>query len=166
LRCQLNEERVVDCGARGQGSGQRGLPQRSTCNRLDSEAGRQVEFLVSFLGGQDAHSNRHPYGVGQLGFPMARGTGFLDGSPELPHFFNKWRRAEQVVGDDVCIWLTRLRGDDSSSVKIWPSCSLNDCGLMLDAVEDAMYTLMNSLPPINTDYITFVRESAGQRWKP
>ena len=128
-------------------------------------------------------------------------------------------RASQLFAhilSGIDVWLTRLRGEDSSSVAIWPTCSLNDCDLMLDAVEAAMSTLKNSLdsvalsrqinytnqhglayvtaigdvlfhmachgayhrgqisivltqsglPPINTDYITFVRESAGQRWKP
>src|SRR5438093_10454384 len=53
LHCQLNEQCVVHCGTRIQRSGQRGLPQRSIGNRLDSETCRQVEFLVSFVGRQD-----------------------------------------------------------------------------------------------------------------
>jgi uncharacterized damage-inducible protein DinB len=116
----------------------------------------------------------------------------------------------------ITVWLLRLRGEDSSSVRLWSASSLDTCEAMLTGVDagisaflrplderdleqtisytnqhglayttsvrDILFHLAahgayhrgqislvlreSGLEPVNTDYITFVRELAGQAWKP
>ncbi len=114
------------------------------------------------------------------------------------------------------VWGTRIKGQDSSAVPIWPDLSLDDSERLLDENERAYAALLSTPPPdlldttvsytnqhgllyetkvrdilfhlathggyhrgqlarrlregghdpVNTDYITYVRELAGAPWKP
>ncbi len=114
------------------------------------------------------------------------------------------------------VWLTRIRGEGSREIPIWPDLTLDECENLINENETAYaelfatpsegflsrkvaYTNQHGLSyetavgdilwhvithggyhrgqvaqllreageePVNTDYITYVRELAGQPWKP
>jgi uncharacterized damage-inducible protein DinB len=140
---------------------------------------------------------------------LARLREVPDPEPELLRLF-----AHTLIA--MKIWGTRIRGEDSRGIPIWPDLSLDDCARLIEENErtcgELLYARGSSLlettvaytnqhglsyetgvrdilfhvvthgayhrgqlarrlrdgghEPVNTDYITYVRELAGAPWKP
>src|SRR2546430_14944582 len=63
------------------------------------------------------------------------------------------------------IWLTRLKGEDSSSIAVFEELSLADCARMFDELLSAYLTYLDSLDDVDLDSVVTYKNTKGLQFQ-
>ncbi len=63
------------------------------------------------------------------------------------------------------VWITRLRGEDSSSTKIWPELSWDDCSKLIDENSLSYREFLRNKPDEDLESVVIYKNSKGTEFR-